>query len=145
MRKLGTCAGMVALLGAGVLTAAQKPASGRTTTYDVAITVEGQPHTGTMVLAIAGSKVSGSMNIKRPGEITGKVAGVVKSGEMLLDFPYHMVERKCDGDTRMTVKLPEKKAAGAKASGAVSIGGCGRPLDARLPGTIELTPATTKK
>jgi hypothetical protein len=145
MRKPGVCAGIVALLGAGVLAEAQRPASGKPTTYDVAITVEGQPYTGTMVLAIAGNKVSGSMAIKQPGEITGKAAGIVKGGEMLLDFPYHMVERKCDGDIRMTVKLPEKKVPGAKASGTVSIGGCGRPPDSRLPGTIELTAVAAKK
>lgn len=145
MRKLGVCAGMVALLGAGLLAETQKPAAAKPATYDVSITVDGQLYTGTMVLAVAGNKVSGSMTIKQPGEITGKAAGMVKGGEMLLDFPYHMVERKCDGDIRMTIKLPEK-AAGAKANGTVSIGGCGRPPDTpRLPGTIELTPVTTKK
>ena len=145
MRKLGVCAGVVALLGAGLLAEAQKPAGGKPTTYDVSITVDGQPYTGTMVLAVAGNKVNGTMNIKQPGEITGKAAGIVKGGEMLLDFPYHMVERKCDGDIRMTVKLPDKKAVGAKASGTVSVGGCGRPPDTRLSGTIELTPVATKK
>ena len=145
MRKLGVCAGMMALLGSGVLAEAQKPAGGKPMTFNVSITVDGQAHTGTMVLAVAGKEVSGSMNIKQPGEITGKAAGIVKGGEMLLDFPYHMVERKCDGDIRMTVKLPEKKEAGAKGSGTVSVGGCGRPPDSRLSGTIELTPVTAKK
>ena len=144
MRKLGVLAGMVTLLGAGVL-AAQKPPGARPTTYDVAITVDGQPYTGTMILAVAGGKVSGSMNIKQPGEITGKAAGTVKGSEMLLDFPYHMVQRKCDGDIRMNVKLPPKKDAAAKATGTVSVGGCGRPPDTRLSGTIELTPAAVKK
>jgi hypothetical protein len=45
----------------------------------------------------------------------------------------------------MNVKLPEKKDATAKASGTVSVGGCGRPPDNRLSGTIELTPAPPKK
>jgi phage tail sheath gpL-like len=143
-RQLATIATAVALLGGGVLADAQKPAAGRPTTYDVAITVDGSPYTGTMVLAVAGSKVSGSMNITQPGEITGKAAGTVKAGEMVLEFPYHMVARKCDGDIRVNVKLPEKKDAGAKASGTVSIGGCGRPPDSRLAGTIELTPAAKK-
>jgi hypothetical protein len=142
-RTLAVVAATVALLGAGVLADAQKPAGAKPTIYDVTITAEGTPYTGTMALAVAGGKVSGSMQIKSPGEITGKAAGTVKAGEMLLDFPYHMVERKCDGNIQMTVKMPEKKVP-AKMTGTVSILPCGRPDGNRLPGTIELTPATKK-
>lgn len=139
-RKLAVVAAAVALLGTGMLAEAQKPAGARPTTYDVTITADGTPYTGAMVLAVAGGKVSGSMHIKSPGEITGKAAGTVKAGEMLLDFPYHMVERKCDGNIRMNVRMPEKRGP-AKMSGTVSIRPCGRTDDNRLAGTIELAPA----
>ena len=134
--------GMAFAASLTVLTAAdaQKPARSSAMTYDVTITVDGQPHVGTMVLAVTGGKVAGTMNIKHPGEITGKAAGTLKGGEMALDFPFHMVERKCDGDIRMNIKMPDKQGP-QKATGTVSVGACGRPSDNRLSGTIEMTPA----
>lgn len=137
--------GVMALLETAALAEAQKPAGAKPATYDVTITTDSSAYTGTMVLAVAAGKVSGSMHIKAPTEITGKPAGAAKAGELVLDFPYHMVERKCDGDIRMNIKMPDRKVAGAKATGTVSIGGCGRPPDSRLSGTIELTPAAGKK
>jgi hypothetical protein len=138
-RQFAVCAALAASLAGTALADAQKPARSRSLTYDVTITVDGQPYTGTMVLAVTGGKVAGTMNIKQPGEITGKAAGTLKDGEMALAFPYHMVERKCDGDITMNIKLPDKPAA-TKASGTVSVAGCGRPDGNRLPGTIEMTP-----
>ena len=142
-RTLAVVAAAMTIVGAGVLTETQKPAGAKPTIYDVTVTVEGAPHTGTMALAVAGGKVSGSMHIKSPDEITGKAAGTVKGGEMLLDFPYHMVVRKCDGNFQAAVKMPDKKAP-AKMTATVSILPCGRPDGSRLPGTIELTPVTKK-
>lgn len=113
--------------------------------YDVTVTAEGTPYTGTMTLAVAGGKVSGTMHITKPSEITGTPEGTVKGSNMNLDFAYRMVERGCDGRIVMAITLPQKKDAGP-ATGTVGITGCGRPEGSVLPGTIELKPqaAATK-
>ena len=143
---------MVRQWGVGVLLAAaavsivsaqaQKPAAGKGTTYDITIAADGGAYTGTMTLLVVKGAVTGDMHITKPGEITGKVAGTVKAGEMALDFPYRMVERKCDGQIAMNLKAPAK---GAGSNGTVSIVGCGRDASNKLAGTVELKPATVKK
>ena len=133
-----TTAVMVAALGVGAAAQTKKPAGAKPVTYDVTITAEGKPYSGQMVLAGAGGKVTGTMNITTPTAITGKAAGTVKAGEMTLDFPYRMVERQCDGQIAMSFKLPPKPA---ETKGTVSIVGCGRDASNKLPGTIELKPA----
>ncbi len=114
---------------------AKKPAGPKGVTYDMAITVDGRVHTGTLLLATAAGKVTGEMHVKQPSEITGKVAGTTKAGETSLDFPYHMVERNCDGQIAMRFKAPAK---GAGTKGTVAIHGCGRDPSNKLEGTIEL-------
>jgi hypothetical protein len=132
---------MVAALAAGLSAQTRKPAGAKPVTYDVTITTDGTPYTGTMVLSVVGGKVSGTMNITQPTAVTGKAAGTVKAGEMSLDFPFHMVERKCDGQIAMNFKMPAKPA---ETKGTVSIVGCGRDASNKLPGTIELKPAEKK-
>ena len=112
--------------------------------YDVTITAEGKPYTGTMELAVAAGKVSGDMHITAPTEITGKAAGTSKGSQMTLAFPYRMLERACDGQIAMAITLPQKKGA-APATGTVEITGCGRPEGSKLLGTIELKPKASKK
>jgi hypothetical protein len=129
---------MALALAAGVGAQTKKPSGAKPVTYDVTITAEGTPYTGTMVLTVAGGKVTGTMDITRPTAVTGKAAGTVKAGEMTLDFPFHMVERKCDGQIAMNFKMPAKPA---ETKGTVSIVGCGRDATNKLPGTIELTPS----
>jgi hypothetical protein len=140
-----TAAMLVTVLG-GTAAAGQtkKPAGTNSVTYDVTITTEG-PYTGTMDLATAGGKVTGAMHITQPTEITGKVAGTVKGSEMVLDFPYQMVQRNCTGQIAMNIKLPAKGSKTTEANGTVSIAGCGRADSNKLAGTIDLTPAAKKK
>ena len=121
---------------------AKKPAEGNSVTYDVTITADGAQHTGQMVLAVSGSKVTGTMHITKPAEITGKAAGTVKAGNMILDFPYHMVQRNCDGQIGMNIKLQPKRAT---SNGTVGIFGCGRDASNKLAGTIELKPTAPPK
>ena len=123
--------------------AQQKPAA-NSTKYDVTIQADGAAYTGTMDLAVAKGKVSGDMHITKPTEITGKAAGTTKAGLMKLDFPYRMVQRACDGQIAMDIKLPAKAGAGP-ATGTVSIVGCGRTAENKLPGTIELKPQAAEK
>ena len=125
-------------------TAQQKKAPGNTVKYDVTIKTDGAAYTGTMDLATAAGKVSGDMVISQPTEITGKPAGTVKLGVMKLDFPYRMVQRECDGQIVMDIKMPAKAGAGP-ATGTVSIVGCGRTEANKLPGTIELMPKAAEK
>ena len=119
-------------------TSAQKPGA-KPVKYDVTITADGGTYTGTMDLAVVAGKVAGDMRITKPSEITGKPAGTVKAGAMKLNFPYRMVERGCDGQIEMDIKMPPKPGS-APATGTVSIAGCGRPDTNKLPGTIELKP-----
>jgi hypothetical protein len=115
----------------------KKPAAAKGVTYDMSITADGGVYTGTMLLVTAAAKVTGDMHVKQPTEITGKVAGTTKSGEMSLDFPYHMVQRNCDGQIAMKFKAPAK---GGGTKGTVTILGCGRDASNKLAGTIELKP-----
>lgn len=136
----------VAVLSLVVLPAfaQQKPAAGKPTVYDLTIQADGAAYTGTMELTVAGGKVSGAMNITQPTEITGKPAGTSKAGQMKLEFPYRMVQRNCDGQITMDLKVPAKPSA-APATGTVSITGCGRTEANKLPGTIELKPQAAAK
>ena len=137
MTKAIAAAAVVCGLTVIPLSAQTRKAAPKGTTYDVTINADGAAHTGTMQLAVAAGKVSGEMHIKNPSEITGKAAGVTKAGQMLLDFPYRMVQRACDGRIVMDIKVPAKPAA-APATGTVSITGCGRTDANKLSGTIEL-------
>ena len=141
-----TIAATVAFLSAFAVSPAlaQQKSSANTTKYDVTIQADGGSYTGTMDLAVAAGKVSGEMRLTQPTEITGKPAGTSKGGVMKLDFPYRMVQRACDGQITMDIKLPAKAGAGP-ATGTVSIVGCGRTEANKLPGTIELKPAPAAK
>ena len=130
----------LALAISSSLAAAQtkKPVGPKPGTYDVTIVADGAPYTGQMQLVVSGGKVTGSMHIKQPTEITGKAAGTVKAGEMLLDFPYQMVQRNCTGQIEMKFKAPAK---GGGSKGTVGIVGCGRDASTKLSRTIEKSPA----
>ena len=118
--------------------AAQKKAS-QARTYDVTITADNKPYTGTMELAVAAGRVTGNMHLTKPAEITGAPVGTEKGGHMNLDFPYHMVQNKCDGRIAMAITFPPKAGP---ANGKVTIDGCG---STKLPGTIELVPVPAAK
>ena len=135
MIKFGTAALMVAAACMVVSAQGKKPAATNSVTYDVTITADGGAYTGKMELAVKAAKVTGKMHITQPTEITGAAAGTVKAGEMLLDFPYTMVQRKCEGQIAMKFKQPVKMAP---STGTVSIAGCGRDASNKLSGTIEL-------
>jgi hypothetical protein len=125
---------VIAAMTAGGVAQTKKPAGTKSVTYDLSISVDGGVYTGKLDLSTAAGKVAGTMHVTQPTEITGKVAGTSKAGEMLLDFPYHMVQRNCDGQITMTLKAPAK--TGSK--GTVSISGCGRDASNKLSGTMEL-------
>jgi hypothetical protein len=129
---------MIAAFTVGAAAQTRKPAGAKPVTYDKTITAAGTPYTGKKVLTVAGGKVTGTMDITQPTAITGKPAGTLKAGEMTLDFPYRMVERKCDGQIEAKIKMPAKPA---EARGTVAIVGCGRDATNKLPGTIELKPS----
>ena len=120
----------------------KKPAA-KPATYDITVHADGAAHTGTMTLNVAGGKVAGDMHITHPSEITGKAAGVLKGTAMNLDFPYRMVQRGCDGNIKMNIKMSAK--ATAPANGTVEIVGCGRTEANKLTGTVELKAPAAKK
>jgi hypothetical protein len=97
-------------------------------------------YTGTMELIIAKGKVTGTMHVQAPTEVTGKVEGTSEKGEIKLEFPYHMVQQKCDGTVRMDLKVPEKPGP---ITGTMEAVGCGRDPSQKLTGSVELAP--TKK
>lgn len=112
--------------------------------YDVTVVADGTPYTGTMTLAINAGKVSGDIHITAPTEVTGKVAGSAKGGQLALDFPYRMVERGCEGQIAISIALPEKKAT-APTTGTAVIGQCGEPESEKIQGTVELKPKAAEK
>jgi hypothetical protein len=142
MIRLAAATTMMAVAWIGAASAqAKKPAGTKGVTYDVTIQADGN-YTGTMDIAIAKGVASGDMRITAPGEVIGKVAGTAKAGELKLDFPYTMVQRKCTGQIAMDIKMPAKPGP---ATGTVSIVGCGRDATNKLNGTIELKPVAPVK
>jgi len=140
VRQVAGTVFIVALTLTAASAQTKKPAGTNTVTYDVTIQADGA-YAGTMDIAVKGGVASGAMHITTPTEITGKVAGTVKGGQLLLDFPYSMVTRKCTGQIEMNIKLPARPGP---ATGTVSIVGCGRDVSNKLAGTIELKPAPKK-
>jgi hypothetical protein len=136
-RHWAAAALLIAAAGALVGAQTRKPAGAKPEVYDLTITTDGTPYSGTLTLVVAAAQVGGEMRISKPTEVTGKVAGTVKAGEMALDFPYRMVQRNCDGQIAMAFKAPVK---GAGSKGTVSITGCGRDAANKLAGTVELSP-----
>jgi hypothetical protein len=134
-----------ALMGAAIVGSASaqtKKSSGPKSVMH-AITIKAdEVYTGTMEMAVDRGKVTGNLHLTAPTEITGKVAGTAKGGVLSLEFPYHMVERNCDGTVKMNITLP---ATPGPAAGTMEAGGCGRDPDSKLPGTVELVPVVPKK
>ena len=130
---------MAALACVAITVSAQtkKPAGTKGVLYDVTVTAD-QVYTGTMEMTIAGGKVAGTMTLTSPTNITGKVAGTSKAGVLSLDFPYRMTERNCEGNVKMTIKMPPKPGP---ASGTMEAGECGGNPDNKTTGTVALKPA----
>jgi hypothetical protein len=141
IKRVALCA--VAVLAAVSLASAQAKKAASTTVYDLTVTAEGKPYTGTMTLAVAGGKVTGDMRITVPTEITGKVAGTAKGSQLNLDFAYRMVERGCEGQIAFPVTLPAKKSAEPITTTA-TIAACGEPGN-KITGAVELKPKAAKK
>jgi hypothetical protein len=125
---------------AGVSAQTKKAVDAKKRTYDVTIKVD-QVYTGTMEVVVEGGKVTGSMLLTSPTEITGKVAGTEKKGVLDLAFPYVITERKCEGNVTMQITMPAKPGP---ASGTMEATECGGDPSNRAPGTIDLVPATPK-
>ena len=128
--------GLLSLVAA-VPVVAQKKATN--VTYDVTINADNAAYTGTMNLAVVAGKVTGNMHITKPGEITGQAVGTAKAGKMNLDFPYHMVQRNCDGRIAMAIDVPPKPGP---AKGTADITGCD---GGKLKGTVEMMPKAAAK
>ena len=121
---------------------AKKPAGTKGVTYDVTINADAV-YTGTMELTVVGGKVTGNLNLTSPTPITGKIAGTSKAGVLSLDFPYVMTERNCEGNVKMTIKVPPKTGPAAGTMEAGSCGG-GDPGQ-KVTGTVDLKPAAPAK
>jgi hypothetical protein len=119
----------------------KKPVASKGALYDVTVTAD-QVYTGTMEMTIAGGKVAGTMTLTSPTTITGNVAGTSKAGTLSLDFPYRMTERNCEGNVKMTIKMPAKPGP---ASGTMEAGECGGNPDNKTTGTVDLKPAVPAK
>ena len=138
---LATLASVTFLASAGGQTAQKAGAGTKGVTHDVVVDAE-DLFTGTMRMEIVKGRVSGEMHITSPTEITGKLAGTVKGGVMSLAFPYHMVERNCEGSVTMSITMPEKPGP---AKGTMEAVGCGRDATNKLVGTVELKPRPAEK
>jgi len=136
---------VTACISAAIVSAAaaqaKKTAGTKGVMYEVTVTAD-TVYTGTMEMAVAGGKVTGSLHVTAPTEITGKVAGTAKAGVLSLEFPYHMVEQNCEGSVKMNIKLPAKPGP---ASGTMEAVGCDRDETNKLTGTVELKPVAAPK
>jgi hypothetical protein len=141
IKRVALCAAAMMVVTAPAFAQASKTA--KAMEYDLTVTAEGKPYTGTMTLAVAGGKVTGDMHITVPTEITGKIAGTAKGGQLNLDFAYRMVERGCEGQIAFPLTLPAKKSATPLTSTA-TIGECGQPQN-KITGAVELKPKSAKK
>lgn len=116
---------------------AKKAAGTKSVMHDLTVTTSESVYTGTMDLAIDMGRVTGKMVVTSPTAITGNVAGTSKAGEVTLEFPFHMVEKNCDGTVKMSIKLPEKPGPSTGTMEAV----CGGD---KIGGTVELKPSAAK-
>ena len=139
--RVAAIALMCAATVSAVSAQTKKPPRTKSVTYDVTIKAD-EVYTGTMELAVDRGKVTGNLHLTSPTQITGKVAGTAKGGVLSLDFPYHMVERKCEGNVKMTLTLPPKLGP---ANGTMEAGECGGETGTKLPGTVELKPVMPAK
>jgi hypothetical protein len=98
-------------------------------------------YTGTMELGVVKGRVTGKLHLTAPAEVLGDVAGTSKAGVMLLEFPYRMPQRNCEGTVKMTITVPPKPGP---AAGTMEAIGCGREPTNALQGTVELTPQALK-
>jgi hypothetical protein len=134
-------AGLVLLAAAAVPAAqTQKPAAGKGTSYDITVKTSEAVYSGTTEMTVDGGKVTGTIHITVPMEITGKVAGTVKGGTLHLDYSYRMVQEGCTGNVKMTIEMPAKPGP---ANGTMEAGPCGDE-GAPVTGTVHLTPAARK-
>ena len=132
---------LMGLAMVSAMSADQKPPAGKSVMHEITVTAD-DVYQGTIDIAIDGGKVSGSMKITSPTEITGVVAGTSKAGELTLEFPYHMTDNNCDGTVKMAIKLPEKPGP---STGTMEAYGCGRDVTDKLTGTVELKPIAAKQ
>ena len=137
--------GVVALIAAvsvsHAIAQAGKPAGPKSVMNEITVTADAV-YTGTMEMAVDAGKVTGTLHITKPTEITGTVAGTAKAGVLTLEFPYRMVERACDGVVKMKITLPPVPGP---ATGTMEAAGCGRAANDALAGTLELRPVALKK
>ena len=125
---------------AGLLLAGPVDAQTKTTGTENDLTIkaaDGSVYSGKMNMSVVKGKVSGSLRITQPTEITGTVAGTAEKGAMKLAFPYAMTERKCEGTVTMDLKAPAKPGP---VTGTMEAVGCGRDATQKLTGTVELVP-----
>ena len=135
-RRAAGSAFLCVLAVAGLPAQAKKPATSKPIVHEVTITAD-NVYTGTMEMSIEAGKVSGTMLLTSPTEITGKIAGTSKAGELDLEFPFHMTENNCDGTVKMTIALP---ASPGPSKGTIEAVGCGRDESNKVTGTVELKP-----
>jgi hypothetical protein len=109
--------------------------------HDITVDTGETVYSCTMEMAVRSGKVTGSMLITSPTEITGKVAGTAKAGVLTLEFPYTMVERACEGTVKMNIKLGDKPGHG---SGTMEAVGCGSDAHDKATGSVELKPHVPK-
>jgi hypothetical protein len=138
--------GMAMIVGMALVTVASAqtpatPATLKNATHEISVSAGDTVYTGKVALKVAGGKVTGDMLITSPTEITGKVAGTSKDGEMVLEFPFHMTENMCTGSVKMKFKMP---AEPGPARGTMEAKGCGDDPNAVQPGTVELKPIAAK-
>lgn len=137
MSKTVTLMALAGLLLAGPVYSQTKPTA-KAIENDLTVkAADGSVYAGTMTMAVEKGKVSGSMRITRPTEITGTVAGTAEKGALKLDFPYAMTERNCQGTVKMNLTIPAKPGP---VTGTMEAIGCGRDETQKLTGTVELVP-----
>jgi hypothetical protein len=95
---------LAGLVAAGSLQGAQPAAP----TYDARFTgADGTVYTGTITFAVdAKGAVSGKMKLVDPIEVTGTLAGTVKSGTWTFEFPYEIPQQGCTGVVKGSAKIP---------------------------------------
>lgn len=137
MSKTVTLIALSGLLIAGPVHSQTKSAA-KAIENDITVKgADGTVYAGKMTMSVEKGKVSGSMRVTTPTQITGTVAGTAEKGKMKLDFPYVMTERNCQGTVRMDLTVPAKPGP---VTGTMEAVGCGRDETQKLTGTVEIVP-----
>ena len=123
IRPLSVCLLALSLTAAPALAQKKTAKAPASQSYDATFVMNGTAYSGTMLLTIKGTTVTGTMNLTDPVAVDGTVAGTLKKGDLALDYPFTVhQDQPCTGRVTVTATMAPDRST---ASGHAQSTGCG--------------------